>query len=450
MKSKKVLSLLITCAMTASMGTTVFASTEDQIAAAQAQKQEAQAGLDQTQANISGLENKKQELESYLSELNSQYNELTESISQLSTQAAEKEDELNKVKVALASAQKAAIKQKEAMSDRIQYIYEKGGTTMFEALISAGSLSELLNQANSISELSKYDRNMLEKYEATQKNIAEQQKKVEDESASINTMLAEKGSKQQEVQNLVATTSDNISSYVNQISASQEEADALMAQVNNADNDIAVLMEQAEQERAAEEAAAQAAAEAAAAEEAAANEEKSYSEESSDDESTDDSTEDTSDSENTDDSCSDDEEAGVIADDSQCTDESGNTDSSDSSSDSGEDTSSSDSSDAASDSSDSSDSSQGTYLGNFKLTAYCNCATCCGTAGNATASGTMPVAGRTVAMAGVPFGTKLLINGNVYTVEDLGTPYGHVDIYCSSHSEALSFGLQYADVYQLN
>ena len=86
----------------------------------------------------------------------------------------------------------------------------------------------------------------------------------------------------------------------------------------------------------------------------------------------------------------------------------------------------------------------------FKLTGYCNCAQCCGTAGNATASGTTPVAGRTVAMAGVPFGTKLLINGNVYTVEDLGTPYGHVDIYCSSHSEALSFGLQYADVYQLN
>lgn len=462
MKSKKVLSLLITCAMTASMGTTVFASTEDQIAAAQAQKQEAQAGLDQAQANISGLESKKQELESYLSELNSQYNELTESISQLSTQAAEKEDELNKVKVALASAQKAAIKQKEAMSDRIQYIYEHGGTTMFEALISAGSLSELLNQANSISELSKYDRNMLEKYEATQKNIAEQQQKVEEESASINTMLAEKGSKQQEVQNLVATTNDNISSYVNQISASQEEADALMAQVNNADNDIAVLMEQAEQERAAEEAAAQAAAEAAAAEEAAADEEEAYSEEDSyseetssdesysEDESTDDSTEDTSDSEDYDNSYSDDEEAGVIADDSQYTDESENTDSSDSSFDSSEDTSSSDSSDTSSDSSDSSDSSQGTYLGNFKLTAYCNCAICCGTAGNATASGTMPVAGRTVAMAGVPFGTKLLINGNVYTVEDLGTPYGHVDIYCSSHSEALSFGLQYADVYQLN
>ena len=45
---------------------------------------------------------------------------------------------------------------------------------------------------------------------------------------------------------------------------------------------------------------------------------------------------------------------------------------------------------------------------------------------------------------------KLLINGTVYTVEDRGTPYGHVDIFFDSHSAALSFGRQYADVYQIN
>ena len=55
---------------------------------------------------------------------------------------------------------------------------------------------------------------------------------------------------------MYATTNDNISSYVSQISASQEEASALMAEVNSADNSISQLMEQAEQERAAEEAAA--------------------------------------------------------------------------------------------------------------------------------------------------------------------------------------------------
>lgn len=92
----------------------------------------------------------------------------------------------------------------------------------------------------------------------------------------------------------------------------------------------------------------------------------------------------------------------------------------------------------------------GTYLGTFTLTGYCNCAQCCGTAGNATASGTTPVAGHTVAMGGVPFGTQLLINGTVYTVEDRGTPYGHVDIFFNSHQEALNFGMQSAEVYQLN
>ena len=97
-----------------------------------------------------------------------------------------------------------------------------------------------------------------------------------------------------------------------------------------------------------------------------------------------------------------------------------------------------------------SSSAGGTYLGTFTLTGYCNCAQCCGTAGNATASGVMPSTGHTVAMGGVPFGTQLLINGTVYTVEDRGTPYGHVDIYFGSHQEALSFGLQSAEVYQLN
>lgn len=96
------------------------------------------------------------------------------------------------------------------------------------------------------------------------------------------------------------------------------------------------------------------------------------------------------------------------------------------------------------------DGNGGEYLGNFKLTAYCNCSSCCGKwAGGPTASGAMPVAGRTVAMDGISFGTKLLINGNVYTVEDRGTPYGHVDIYFNSHSEACDFGMKYADVYKV-
>lgn len=470
---KKVFSLLLAGMLALSMGTTAYA-TEGEIADMQAQKQEAEAGLAQAQANISSLEDKKQELENYLSDLNAQYEELTNTISDLSIQAGEKENQLKEIRAELKKAKKASEKQYEDMKLRIQYMYENGGTTALQTILSSKDLSEFLNNAESIANISQYDRSMLEKYENLQETIKEQETQAEEEKASIDALLAERASKQQEVQNMAASTSDNISSYVSQISASQEEA-ALTEQINSADTAIAQLVQQAEEEKAAREAeAARAAAEAAAAQEAAENEaSQDSSEDSSDDYSEYDTVDESSDVYNSDsDSYSNSEDAESYDEDSYTEDSESSDgadyaddteyteDTSDSSdyyeedtydesdyADSTEDSSASEESQV---SSESSSSGQGTYLGNFTLTAYCNCAQCCGTAGNLTASGTVPTAGRTVAMAGVPFGTQLLINGNVYTVEDLGTPYGHVDIYCGSHSEALSFGLQTAEVYRLN
>ena len=429
---KKAISLLLAGILTFSMGTPVFA-TESEIADMQAQKQQAEAGLAQAQADISAMEGKKQELEDYLSDLNAQYEELTNVISDLSVQAGEKENQLKDIQKKLKKAQKASDKQYEDMKLRIQYMYENGGTTALQTLLSSKDLAEFLNTAESVSKISQYDRNMLEKYENLQETIKEQKTAAQEEKTAIDSLLAERSAKQQEVQELAASTSDNISSYIAQISASQEEAAALTAQINSADNSIAQLIQQAEAEKAAQE---RAEAEAAAAEEAS-GEEDTTEENAAED--TVGYEEDTTEENYT---------------------EENHTEENDESQDSGEDTSDAeessesteDSSDASEDqsSSESTNSGRGKYLGNFTLTAYCNCAQCCGTAGNLTASGTVPAAGRTVAMAGVPFGTQLLINGNVYTVEDLGTPYGHVDIFFDNHSDALSFGLQSAEVYQLN
>ena len=92
-------------------------------------------------------------------------------------------------------------------------------------------------------------------------------------------------------------------------------------------------------------------------------------------------------------------------------------------------------------------------LGTFKLTAYCNCSRCCGKwAGGATASGTMPKAGRTIAVDTrvIPFGTKVIINGHTYTAEDTGSAIkgNKIDIFFDSHQAALNFGVQYAEVFR--
>lgn len=85
----------------------------------------------------------------------------------------------------------------------------------------------------------------------------------------------------------------------------------------------------------------------------------------------------------------------------------------------------------------------------YKITAYCSCAKCCGKTTGRTASGTQATAGRTVAApAKFAFGTKLNIGGHIYTVEDRGGAIqgNRIDIYVSSHSEALQWGVKYLPV----
>lgn len=411
MRINKIFSLLLAGMIsTAAPMTTYAATTEEQIADAQAQKEAAQTQLAQQQANMDSLESKKLELESYLGELNAQYDELTSAISDLSIQAAEKEEELKSLEEKLQEAKQISDKQYEDMKKRIVYMYEHGSASMLELLLSSEDLAQFLNRAENIAQISKYDRDMLDKYKALQAQIKEQEEAAEEEADSINSLLQTKSAKQQEVQALTASTSENIQSYIYQISSSQEEINALNTQISSADSSIYSLLQVAAQEEAAAEAAQAEAASSEGDSEGNGADDSDYAEDSY-----------------TEDSYTDDSSYSESG-DSQA--------SSDSSQSSASDTSST--------------SGSGTYLGTFTLTAYCNCAQCCGTAGNLTASGTVPTAGRTVAMAGVPFGTQLLINGNVYTVEDLGTPYGHVDIYFNSHSEALAFGLQSAEVYRLN
>ena len=85
----------------------------------------------------------------------------------------------------------------------------------------------------------------------------------------------------------------------------------------------------------------------------------------------------------------------------------------------------------------------------YKITAYCSCAKCCGKTTGITASGTRATAGRTIAApARFTFGTKLNINGKVYTVEDRGGAItgNKIDLYVSSHAEALAWGVRYLPV----
>ena len=87
------------------------------------------------------------------------------------------------------------------------------------------------------------------------------------------------------------------------------------------------------------------------------------------------------------------------------------------------------------------------YIGTFKITAYS------ASSSARTASGTTCEAGRTIAAPSrFDFGTKLMFNGNVYTVEDRGSAIVNnvLDLYVDTESEAVQWGVRYLEVYKVN
>ena len=97
----------------------------------------------------------------------------------------------------------------------------------------------------------------------------------------------------------------------------------------------------------------------------------------------------------------------------------------------------------------------GDSLGQVVTSGYCSCPICCGVwSGGPTASGVYPTANHTIAVDAsnpfVPMGTKVIMNGVEYVVEDTGgfAQYGvQFDVYYDDHSAAAAHGHQTWEAY---
>lgn len=93
-------------------------------------------------------------------------------------------------------------------------------------------------------------------------------------------------------------------------------------------------------------------------------------------------------------------------------------------------------------------------LGMFRITHYCPCSICCGPWANGiTSTGITAVTNRTIAVDPdqIPYGSKVVINGQIYVAEDCGGAIKEncIDVYVGSHEEGESKGVFYTEVYLL-
>lgn len=204
MKLKKVHSALIAAALTCSLAVTpAFAEpTQDEL---QDQKEAVQSELGNLQAELNALIQKTSELE----------NELI-STGQEIMQAEED----------LAAAEEKKQEQYEAMKLRIKFMYESGsGTATMEKVVSSGSISDMLTQAEYSQKVHEYDRTQLQEYANTVTEIENLQATLEQEMASLQATEAEYQDQQATLNETIASKQDEISNLDEMIQEAARKAE---------------------------------------------------------------------------------------------------------------------------------------------------------------------------------------------------------------------------------
>lgn len=204
MKLKKVHSAFIAAALTCSLAVTpVLADpTQEEL---EGQKEAAQNELGDLQAELNELIVKSSELED---ELISTGQQITQAEKDLEAAEAKKEE------------------QYEAMKLRIKFMYESGsGTATMEKVVSSGSISDALTQAEYSQKVHEYDRQQLQEYADTVTEIEDLQAELEKEMENLQATEAEYDAQQEKLNETIASKQDEISNLDEMIQEAARKAE---------------------------------------------------------------------------------------------------------------------------------------------------------------------------------------------------------------------------------
>ena len=174
--------------------------------------------VDSAQSEISSLEEEKQKVENtleeleglksdaaaYVTELDASLTQLEQELDDLAGQISGKEQEIAAAGEELEAAKAAEEEQYQAMKLRIRYMYERGETSFLDLLFESESISELLNRAEYISQISSYDREKLTEYVQEKEDIAVREAALETERQELLALQESTEARQESMETLLA------------------------------------------------------------------------------------------------------------------------------------------------------------------------------------------------------------------------------------------------------
>ncbi len=205
--------------------------------------------IDNRENELDELNQTTEGLKGQLNNLNSELSKVCDNLARLEEEIRSKNQEIENTQGQLAEAKKREEEQYAAMKKRIQFMYEKRDYMMLELLFDSKGFSDFLNRSDYIEQLSEYDRQQLEAFKATRKEIEETEARLMQEKKDLDELKVSVEAEQSRVAGLVSQTSGKITTFQREISETEAEMLEYERQLEEQKNNLAELQKQLEEER---------------------------------------------------------------------------------------------------------------------------------------------------------------------------------------------------------
>ncbi len=232
------------------------ATTQQQIDQAQQEWNELQGNLSQTQQELEGFKETQGTLQGELKTLNKELTKVSENLAELESRIEAKEAEIVQTQTELEEAKKTEDWQYDCMVIRVRDMYERNDTSYINAILNAGSFSEMINAADYFEKIADYDQRKLQEFKEIRALIEQKELKLQSDKAELENLKVEAEAEQNRVNGLISQTSNSIAHYADQIEQKEKEALEYEAQIKQKEADLATLRKKLAEELALSQSAA--------------------------------------------------------------------------------------------------------------------------------------------------------------------------------------------------
>jgi len=242
--------LSATITATADKITTQATTTREQIKQTENEKNALEGKLDETNDNLEDLKTSQNSLKGELNGLKNDMTQISNNLAELEDMIATKTAEIEATQQALEEAKETEKWQYECMVIRVREMYERNDTSYLNAILNAGGLSDMLNAADYFEKIAAYDRGKLQEFKDNRQYIEAEEALLQSQKAEYENLKVAAEAEKNKVQGLISQKSNSIMAYADQISAEEQRALEIEAEIAKKDEDLTYLKKKLAEEMA--------------------------------------------------------------------------------------------------------------------------------------------------------------------------------------------------------